>query len=106
MVQSSTVSYQAKENIIKELAGSYGLAGSNKKENSHYDPSTGTLFVGSRVYNTSDLERAKRFMRENKKKSKSFNDASCDLYEIGEIAIEALIQDSAGNGGRIIIKDR
>jgi len=91
--------------LIKELAGAYGLEGQKKGE-SNYDSTTGTLFVGSKVYHTSDFERAIRFFRENKKKSKSFNDASADLYEIGEIAVEMMMGASISSGGRIIVKEQ
>ena len=92
--------------IARQLANSFGMEGAPEKEPSSYDASTGTLFVGSRVYHTDDLERAKRFFRENRKKMHSLGDAASSLYEIGEIAVSRMIADSANEGGRVVIKSK
>ena len=94
-----------REDLIKQLAGEYGLEGRAAPLESRYDPTTGTLYVGSRVYRQGDLERAKRFFEKSAKKSRSLNDASSDLYEIGMQAVSMLQQMCADAGGRLIIKN-
>ena len=91
-------------NIIQELAKDNGLSGRPMTEESHYDRSTGTLFIGSTVYHSEDMEAAKAFFTENKARAKAQNDAAATYYEIGEIAIDQLIQSSLGAGGRVVVK--
>ena len=94
-----------KTEIIHQLAGEFGMAGQPKRDDSHYDRNTGTLFVGSKVYHYEDMERAKRFFKENAKKTRHLGDAACDLYEIGEMAVEKLMDESHSAGGRVVIKE-
>ncbi len=91
-----------KEDLIHQLALEYGMDGRPKRDDSHYDRNTGTLFVGSKVYHYEDFERTIRFMKENKKKAKSFGDASCDLYEIAEFAVETMMNENLVAGGRVV----
>ncbi|MCR5734234.1 MAG: hypothetical protein K6G22_06490 [Lachnospiraceae bacterium] len=94
-----------KTDLIQKLANEYGLEGKAIQQDSHYDYSTGTLFVGSKVYHKSDLDRALRFFMENKKKARSLNDAACELYEIGEVAVMQLIGICEENLGRIVLTE-
>lgn len=94
-----------KKELIEKLASEYGLEGRQARTASRYDPTTGTLFVGSKVYHKSDLERAQKFFKESKKKARSLNDGACDLYEIGEIALASLIDSCDEKGGRLIVKN-
>ena len=94
-----------KMEIAQLLSREYGMEGRKKTEESHYDRTTGTLFVGSRVYHTEDLDRARSFMHDCKIRMDEKNDAAYDLYEIAEIAITNLMESSLATGGRMIIKD-
>ena len=94
-----------KADLIQQLAGQYGLEGRKKTEDNHYDSSTGTLFVGSKVYQYNDLQRAKHFHEENAVRTKAIGDASFDYYTIAEIAISQLIEQSMSSGGRLVVKD-
>ena len=94
-----------KLNIAQQLSKEYGMEGRKRTEESHYDRTTGTLFVGSRVFNSEALDRARRFFQENKIRAIDKNDASCDFYEIAEVAVGKLMDDSLGQGGRIVIKE-
>ncbi len=91
-----------KEDLIHQLALEYGMDGKPKRDHSHYDGNTGTLFVGSKVYHYDDFQRALRFFRESKKKAHSLGDSACDLYEIGEFAIESLMENNLLMGGRLV----
>lgn len=99
------MSTERKLEMARQLSKEYGMEGRKKSEESHYDRMTGTLFVGSRVYHSEDMEKAKSFMHENRMRMEDRGDASCDLYEIAEIAIANLIDSSLATGGRMIIKD-
>ena len=92
--------------IIHELAKEYGMEGRPETEMSHYDKGTGTLYVGSKVYSHDDLSRARRFFAENKKKMHSFGDAASEMYEIGVVAVDFLMDQSISSGGRIVIKEQ
>ncbi len=91
-----------KEDLIHKLAMEYGMDGRPKRDDSHYDRNTGTLFVGKKVYHYEDFDRAARFLKENKKKAKSFGDASYDLYEIAEFAVRSMMENNLSVGGRVI----
>lgn len=91
--------------IAQELAKSFGMTGTKKSEDSHYDRSTGTLFVGSRVYHYEEMEAAKAFFTENKERMKEKGDNAEFYYEIGELAIAMMIEESLGTGGRLVIKE-
>lgn len=92
-----------KTDTIRELAGAYGLSG-KRREISRFDRNTGTLFVGSKVFKIEDIEKARSFFQKSQKKAASFNDAASDLYEIGEIAVEMLMEETVNNGGRLVVK--
>ena len=47
-----------REDLIRSLAGVMGMSGEAKKKDSHFDPSTGTLYCGSRVFSQSDIAEA------------------------------------------------
>ncbi len=95
-----------RSNLIQQLAKEYGMTGRKKsEEGTHFDHTTGTLFIGSKVYKHSDLTEAKQFMEENKKKMSLRNDAASDYYEIGAAAVDFLINESLGNSGRIVLKN-
>ena len=94
-----------KLDLARQLASSFGMEGRPKSEPSSFDSTTGTLFVGSRIYRQEDLMRAKRFFRENKKKMHSLGDGASSLYEIGEIAVENLLSLCNENGGRVVIRN-
>lgn len=91
--------------IIHQLAQEYGMEGRPEKEKSHFDPSTGTLFIGSRVYKSVDLDNARRFFEENLKRARERSDASAGYYEIGCMAVERLMEESTSNGGRLVVKE-
>ena len=91
--------------LIQELAKEYGMSGRPKSVDSHYDRNTGTLFIGSKVFQTEDLESARSFFAANKKRARDNNDAACDYYEIAEIAVEMLLRESLGTGGRVVVKE-
>ena len=93
-----------KLDIARQLAQSFGMEGQPVKEQSSFDRTTGTLFVGSRVYHTDDLDRARRFFKENKKKMRSLGDNASSLYEIGEMAVTRMIEECAKDGGRVVVK--
>jgi hypothetical protein len=91
--------------IIQELAKEYGMSGKPKGVDSHYDRNTGTLFIGSKVFQTEDLENAKAFFSANRKRAESVKDAASDYYEIAEIAVDLLLKESLGSGGRVVVKE-
>ena len=94
-----------KADLAEKLANQFGLSGKPIKEGSHYDATTGTLFIGSTVYKYEDMEQAKVFFEENKARAEKLGDASCKYFEIAQIALEHLMQDTAGIGGRLVVKE-
>ena len=91
--------------LAQQLSREYGMEGRKKHEESRYDESTGTLFIGSRVYKGADMQRAHDFMEEIVLRMNDKNDASCVHYEIAALAIDRLIKESVRAGGRIVVKD-
>ena len=94
-----------KSDLITQLAGEFGLTGKPKAEESHYDRTTNTLFVGSRVYHYDDMENAKAYFKENKLRMKERKDNAETFFEIGEIAISMMMENSLGTGGRVVVKE-
>lgn len=94
-----------RQDIIQKLAHEYGLEGRPSYEKSKFDPVTGTLFIGSRVYKYTDLENAKLFFDDSMKRAREKKDAAAGFYEIGVLAIDKLLEQSVGSGGRLVIKD-
>ena len=94
-----------REDLIRSLAGVMGMSGEAKKKDSHYDPSTGTLYCGSRVFSQSDIAEAKEFCLQGMKKMADIGDNAAMYYEIAASAIELLEQDSVKNGGKVVVKD-
>ncbi|MBE5860798.1 MAG: hypothetical protein E7301_11860 [Butyrivibrio sp.] len=94
-----------REDLIRSLAGVMGMSGEAKKADSHFDPATGTLYCGSRVFSQSDITAAKEFCEANMKKMAEIQDNAAMFYEIAASALEILEQDSVKNGGRIVVKD-
>ncbi len=94
-----------RENLIMALAGSMGMSGKAKKEDSHFDASTGTLYCGSKVYSAADIQSAKSFCEENVKKMSAIGDRAAGFYEIAAEAIALLEKASVSNGGKVVIKD-
>ena len=37
----------SREDLIRSLAGAYGMSGERKRKESRFDPTTGTLYCGS-----------------------------------------------------------
>ena len=94
-----------REQLIRSLAKTMGMSGEKKKEESHFDPSTGTLYCGSRVFQQTEIQKAKKFCMENAKKMASFDDNSSTLYEIAAAAIELLEVKSLASGGKVVISE-
>ena len=91
--------------LAQQLSKEYGMEGRKKQEESHFDRTTGTLFIGSHVFHYEDMEKAKNFMHDNMVRMRDKNDAACDMYAIGELAVEKLMEQSMASGGRLIIKE-
>lgn len=89
--------------LIQSLAGAMGMSGKARRQDSHFDPSTGTLYCGSKVYSASDVAAAREFCQGNAEKMASLNDSSSAFYEIAVAAIETLEKDSVSSGGRVIV---
>ncbi|WP_026525242.1 MULTISPECIES: hypothetical protein [unclassified Butyrivibrio] len=94
-----------REDLIRSLAGVMGMSGEQKKQDSHFDPATGTLYCGSRVFTQTDIAEAKKFCITNMKKMAEIQDNAAMYYEIAASAIEMLEQDSVKNGGKVVVKD-
>ena len=94
-----------RSDLIGALANEFGMTGRPKSEDSHYDRSTNTLFVGSKVYHYEDMEAAKAFMSDNKARMRDKGDNACTYFEIGELAIQMMLEESLGAGGRVVVKD-
>ncbi|MBE5842856.1 MAG: hypothetical protein E7302_01595 [Butyrivibrio sp.] len=94
-----------REDLIRSLAGVMGMSGEQKKADSHFDPSTGTLYCGSRVFSQVDIAEAKKFCENNMRKMAEIQDNAAMYYEIAASAIEILEQDSVKNGGKVVVKD-
>ncbi len=94
-----------REDLIRSLAGVMGMSGEQKKKDSHFDPTTGTLYCGSRVFSQVDIEEAKKFCENNMKKMAEIKDNAEMFYEIAATAIELLQLDSMKNGGKVVVKD-
>ncbi len=96
-----------RKNLILSLAGAMGMSGSANNTKTSFDPSTGTFFCGSHVYQPSDIMKAKQFLKKNMQRLSGYNDASYAFYEIAFSAIELLEKqgDIVSNGGRLVVKD-
>ena len=93
-----------KLDLAQQLAREFGMTGEKKSEESHFDRATNTLFVGSRVYHYEDMESTKAFFEENKARMKERGDNAATYYEIGELAVKMMMDNSMGAGGRIVVK--
>ncbi len=94
-----------REELIRSLAGVMGMSGERKKKESSFDPTTGTLYCGSKIFSQADISEAKKFCETNMKKMEDIKDNAAMYYEIAASAIEILEQDSVKNGGKIVVKD-
>ena len=94
-----------REDLIRSLAGAYGMSGEKKKESSRFDPTTGTLYCGSKLFHQTDIAEAKKFCENNMRKMSEIKDNAAMYYEIAASAIEILQQESVKNGGKVIVKD-
>ena len=93
-----------KAELAQALCKEIGMEGRNRTDRHHYDKGTGTLYVGSHMFESGDLMAAKQYMLKRKMEMDAKNDAAANFFEIGMVAIEHLINDSAINGGRVVIK--
>ena len=91
--------------LIMALAGSMGMSCKAKKEDSHFDATTGTLYCGSKVYSAADIQQAKEFCADNAERMAQRKDSSADYYEIAAEAIALLEKNSIANGGRVVIRE-
>ena len=94
-----------REDLIRSLAGVMGMSGEAKKKDSHFDPSTGTLYCGSKVFSQADIAEAKKFCLQGMKKMADIGDNAAMYYEIAASAVELLEQDSVKNGGKVVVKE-
>lgn len=90
--------------LAQQLAKEFGMTGEKREKGSHFDRSTNTLFVGSKVYHYEDMESAKAFFEDNKVRMRERGDNASSYFEIGELAIKMMMEDSLGSGGRVIVK--
>ncbi len=95
-----------RDELIRSLASTMGMTGEKKKEASDYDPTTGTLYIGSHVYQAADIERARKFCEENARKMESRGDGASTLYTIAAIAIEMMEERNVSNGGKVVVQDK
>ena len=95
-----------REDLIRSLAGVMGMSGEQKKKDSHFDPTTGTLYCGSKVFSQTDIADAQKFCENNMKKMAELRDNAEMYYEIAASAIELLQQDSIKNGGKMVVKEQ
>lgn len=95
-----------REELIRSLANTMGMTGEKKKEASDYDPSTGTLYIGSHVYHAADIEKARAFCEEHARKMEARGDGAATLYTIAAIAIEMMAQKNIANGGKVVVSDK
>lgn len=95
-----------REDLIRSLAGVMGMSGEKKKEASHFDATTGTLYCGSKVFSQTDISEARKFCENNMKKMAELRDNAEMYYEIAASAIELLQQDSVKNGGKVVVKEQ
>lgn len=50
-------------------------------------------------------KRIDSLLKELMARMRDKNDAACDMYAIGELAVEKLMEQSMASGGRLIIKE-
>ena len=92
--------------LIMSLAGAMGMSGRSRKDNTSFDPSTGTFYCGSHVYQPSDIAAAKDFLGKYRQRLSSLNDASCRFYDIALSSIELVEKGMlVTNGGKLVVKD-
>ena len=96
-----------RKDLILSLAGAMGMSGKTTREGTCFDPSTGTFFCGSHVYQPADIVAAKQFLKKHMQRLSSYNDASYAFYEIAFSAIELMEKQGnlVSNGGRLVVKD-
>lgn len=97
--------YSTKIELAQALCREVGMEGRQKADRHHFDKGTGTLYVGSHMYDRGDMEAAKAYLLKRKLDMLDKNDAAAGYYELAGIAMEALIESNFLNGGRIVVKE-
>ncbi|MCR5100264.1 MAG: hypothetical protein K6B41_02770 [Butyrivibrio sp.] len=94
-----------RKDLVSQLAQSMGFNGESKKDPSHYDPTTGTVYCNGTVYTKADIEKARLYCLEAAKKYAGYGDSAAGMMEIAAIAIEELQKNNIKSGGNVVIKD-
>ncbi len=101
----ASINENLRKDLVSQLAQSMGFQGETKKEPSHYDPTTGTVYCNGTVYTKVDIENARVYCLEAAKKFENYGDGAAAMMEIAALAIEELQKNSIKSGGNVVIKE-
>ena len=92
-----------KMEIAQALCREIGMEGRQKIDKHHFDQGTGTLYIGSHVYETGDIEASRDYMSRMKDEMDKKKDAAAAYYEVANIAIRTMLDNNLLSGGKLVV---
>ena len=89
--------------IAQALCREVGMEGRQRIDKHHFDRGTGTLYIGSHIYERSDIEATREYMLKMQQDMKSKKDAAEAYFEVAVIAINTLLDENLLAGGKLVV---